>query len=51
MYVIPDATAFPRIMLGAFISKSILDKGQNRQEIEKEHNSEKYCYTKSFWYI
>ena len=41
MYLIAGTTAFPRITLGAFISKSILDKGWNREEIEKKNTTGK----------
>ena len=32
--------AFPRITLGALISKSILDIGRNREDIERKYNGE-----------
>ena len=40
MYLTPATTAFPRITLGALISKSVLDKGRNREEIERKYNGE-----------
>ena len=39
MYLIPGTTTFPRITLGVFISKSILVKERNREEIEKKNTT------------
>ena len=40
MYLITDTIAFPRITLWALISNSILDKGLNREEIDRKYNGE-----------
>ena len=46
--VLPGATAFPLITLGALISKSILGKGCIREEIERKYNGEKIAILNLF---
>ena len=48
MYLIPGTTASPRITLGALISKSILGKGRNREEIERKYNGENIAILNHF---
>ena len=45
MYLIHGTTAFARITLEAFISKSILENGRNRKDIETKNTTGKNIAT------
>ena len=51
MYLIPGTSTFPRITLRTLVSKSILDKGRNREEIERKYNGENIAILNHFVYI
>ena len=51
MYLIPGTTTFPRITLSTLVSKSILDKGRNREEIERKYKGENIAILNHFVYI
>ena len=40
MFLIPGTTTIPQITFEAHVSKSILQKGQNRKEIESKYHGE-----------